>query len=29
MAAKKDAWNCPNWKDQAAGRHSYFKLEGA
>jgi hypothetical protein len=29
LTRNRDAWNCPNWKDQAAGRHSYFKLEGA
>lgn len=27
LTRNKDAWSCPNWKDQANGKHSYFALE--
>jgi hypothetical protein len=26
LTKKRDAFNCPNWKDTGAGRHSYVKI---
>lgn len=26
LTKKKDAFNCPNWKETATGRHSYVKI---
>lgn len=28
LSRNKDAYTCPNWKDQTRGRHSYVKVEG-